>query len=130
MGPLKAITEFANAEFIKIRCFSINETNNETKHFINEIQETKTHLYHEEIVALIPNLSNNQSTYGSLQTPNILLLGLDSISRLNFERHFLRTKVLIQKKGFKTLFGYNKIGLNTFPNMYSFLTGNHFEQKV
>ena len=58
---------------------------------------------------------------------NILLLGFDSVSRLNFERHFQLTKEFIQRKGFYTMYGYNKVADNTFPNLTPLLTGHYVE---
>ncbi|XP_054165345.1 uncharacterized protein LOC128962940 [Oppia nitens] len=59
--------------------------------------------------------------------PNILFLGLDSISRLNFDRHFPMTAKLLAKHGFYTLYGYNKVADNTFVNLTPLLTGHYLE---
>lgn len=55
---------------------------------------------------------------------NILVLGLDSVSRLNFKRHFNETGRYVQHvlKGYE-LMGYNKVGLNSYPNQTPLLTG-------
>ena len=59
--------------------------------------------------------------------PNILLLGFDSVSRLNFERHFSLTKEFIKRKGFYTMYGCNKVGDNMYPNLVPLLTGHYVE---
>ncbi|XP_023235860.1 uncharacterized protein LOC111635199 [Centruroides sculpturatus] len=57
---------------------------------------------------------------------NIILLGIDSISKLNFYRHLPRTlKYLRETLGAIELHGYNKVGDNTFPNIVPLLSG-HF----
>lgn len=55
--------------------------------------------------------------------PNILLLGIDSFSRLHFHRHLPLTKALLEEKGFQPLYGYHKVGENSFPNVLPILSG-------
>lgn len=55
---------------------------------------------------------------------HVLVLGVDSVSRLNAHRQFPKTlKYLQSKKNFVELFGYNKIGGNSVPNQIPLLTG-------
>lgn len=66
----------------------------------------------------------------STSTPklNILMVGLDSISNLNFERHLPKTKAFLKDVlGAVQLHGYTKIGDNTFPNLMALLTGHFLE---
>ncbi|KAM7312837.1 uncharacterized protein ISCGN_009741 [Ixodes scapularis] len=55
---------------------------------------------------------------------SVLVLGLDSVSRLNFLRHLRQTGAFVrdQLKAFE-LFGYNKLGDNSFPNQVPLITG-------
>ncbi|CAH1786940.1 unnamed protein product [Owenia fusiformis] len=55
---------------------------------------------------------------------NIVLLGVDSVSRLNFMRLMPKTRRFIEEElnGFE-LTGYNKVGDNTFPNLVPLLSG-------
>ena len=78
-----------------------------------------------KVIPLIPELKRDSKKNENL--PNILLLGIESISRLNFERHFPRAKSLVVEKEFYTLYGYNKVGDNTFPNLTPLLTGQYAE---
>ena len=55
---------------------------------------------------------------------NVLVLGIDSVSRLNAHRQLSQTmKFLQSKKNLIELLGYNKIGLNSNPNQIPLLTG-------
>lgn len=55
---------------------------------------------------------------------HVLVLGLDSVSRLNAHRQFPQTLEFLQsKKNFVELFGYNKIGVDSNPNQIPLLTG-------
>ncbi|XP_054157416.1 uncharacterized protein LOC128955766 [Oppia nitens] len=80
-----------------------------------------------KVIALIPDLNITDNTK---QMPNILFVGLDSISRINFERHFPKTKPLLTKHNFYTLYGYNKVADNTFPNLMPLLTGKYISEII
>ncbi|XP_054721887.1 uncharacterized protein LOC129231560 [Uloborus diversus] len=59
---------------------------------------------------------------------NVIFLGLDSISSLNFLRHFPKTKKYLSDfLSPISMKGYTKVGDNTFPNIMPLLTG-HFYQ--
>ncbi|KAF8792938.1 hypothetical protein HNY73_004476 [Argiope bruennichi] len=66
---------------------------------------------------------SDQYTY--LQKPtNVLIFGLDSMSRLGFMRLLPRTYKYLTEKLRMTVFrGMNKIGDNTYPNLVALLTG-------
>uniref|UniRef100_A0A1I8PE49 Uncharacterized protein n=1 Tax=Stomoxys calcitrans TaxID=35570 RepID=A0A1I8PE49_STOCA len=53
----------------------------------------------------------------------ILLIGIDSLSRINFRRTMPETAKYLDQKGWYELRGYNKVGDNTFPNLMPLLTG-------
>lgn len=54
---------------------------------------------------------------------SVLMLGMDSVSRLNFHRQMPKTKRLLQSMQAIELFGYNKVADNTFPNLVPVLSG-------
>ncbi|XP_035710291.1 uncharacterized protein LOC110853571 [Folsomia candida] len=62
----------------------------------------------------------NQSYH---QPPSVLIIGIDSISRLNMIRSLPKTKAFLESNDFIEMRGHMKIGLNTFPNMMAALTG-------
>lgn len=55
---------------------------------------------------------------------NVIVLGLDSVSYLNFDRHLPLTADFVRNRlhAFE-LHGYNKVGDNSFPNQCPLLTG-------
>ncbi|KAJ9586372.1 hypothetical protein L9F63_019994 [Diploptera punctata] len=59
---------------------------------------------------------------------NILVLGLDSISRLNLLRTMPKTVAHLRRKGWLELQGYNKVGENTLPNLSAIFMGLNEEQ--
>ncbi|XP_015929493.2 uncharacterized protein [Parasteatoda tepidariorum] len=55
---------------------------------------------------------------------NVILYGIDSISKLNFFRHFRQTKAFLKDKmNIFDMKGYTKVADNTFPNLVPMLTG-------
>ncbi|XP_012282730.1 uncharacterized protein LOC105700962 [Orussus abietinus] len=59
---------------------------------------------------------------------SILMLGIDSVSRLNFRRTMPRTERHMSRTGWIPIQGYNKMGDNTFPNLMAILTGQDSQQ--
>lgn len=54
---------------------------------------------------------------------NVLVLGLDSVSRLNFHRQMPETDALLSRLDNVEMLGYNKVEDNTFPNLIPLLAG-------
>ena len=57
------------------------------------------------------------------RTLSVLLLGIDSVSRLNFKRSMPKTEKYLRETDWLHLRGYNKMGENTYPNLMAILTG-------
>ena len=126
-GPIVNSTiNFPEYEFIHILCYK------NTEKYIQKILNSKfnkkdPHLIHNQIIPLIPT-KEKSSKFNNI--PNILLLAIDSISYINFKRHFIRTEKFVKQHDFYELRGYNKVGQNTFPNMIPFLLGRHENEMV
>ena len=86
--------------------------------------EKKQNITFTDIIPIIPKIPQQHNQLPN-DVPNILLLGVDSVSRLSFERHMIKLEKLFKEKNFYQLYGYNKVGDNTFPNMVPFYTGFH-----
>ncbi|XP_055693772.1 uncharacterized protein LOC129796084 [Lutzomyia longipalpis] len=55
---------------------------------------------------------------------NVVVIGIDSVSRLNFRRQLKKTtRVLLEELGAIEMEGYNKVGDNTYPNLVPVLSG-------
>ncbi|XP_012154403.2 uncharacterized protein LOC100875253 isoform X2 [Megachile rotundata] len=69
-------------------------------------------------------LRRNRTSDGPLSRKlSVLLLGIDSVSRLNFIRSAPNTERYLRETGWVRMNGYNKMGDNTFPNLMAILTG-------
>lgn len=60
--------------------------------------------------------------------PSVLVISIDSLSRLNLIRSMPLTYRLLEKHGFISLEGYTKVADNTFPNVVPILTGMSVKQ--
>ncbi|XP_054157415.1 uncharacterized protein LOC128955765 [Oppia nitens] len=106
------VTYFAsNVSTVNVTCF-LDKTHNES---------------YSKVIALIPDLNINENTNLPKNLPNLLFIGIDSLSRVNFERHYPKTIPLLAKHKFYTLYGYNKVADNTFPNLTPLLTGQYLD---
>lgn len=64
------------------------------------------------------------------KSPSVLIVSIDSLSRLNLIRSMPITYRLLKAHGFMSLDGYTKIADNTFPNVVPILTGMFEKQMV
>lgn len=90
-----------NYEFIKVICKS---------------SATNAIIYqdHHFFVPLLTHVNVDDSKY----KPNIMVIGLDSMSRLNFHRQMNKSvSVMLNKLRAIEFFGYNKLEENTYPNL-------------
>ncbi|XP_055937727.1 uncharacterized protein LOC129967083 [Argiope bruennichi] len=76
------------------------------------------------------NTTNNSKNIDAVY--NVIILGIDSLSRLSFIRHLPRTyKFLIKNLNAFVFRGMTKVGDNTFPNLGAILTGKSvFENEL
>ncbi|XP_042896591.1 uncharacterized protein [Parasteatoda tepidariorum] len=71
---------------------------------------------------------NHQSKLKAQRPVNVMFIGIDSISHLNFIRHFPKCQDYLTKYLSPiTMNGYNKVGDNTFPNLVPLLTGHSYQ---
>lgn len=101
-----------NDEFVRVACSVGNKTLYEQFFLFAPIKKFKKHGNIPEITA-----EQNKTAY------NVLVLGIDAVSRLNFYRTMPNTANYLRKKGAVEFKGYNKVGDNTFPNLVPMLMG-------
>lgn len=108
-------------EFVRVRCFNEN----------NGIIYTN---YHQFIFKQYDNEKRKSIEFKKhrssvTETLNVLMIGVDAISRLNFERYMRKTKEFLheQLQAFDML-GYNKVADNTFVNIVPMTLGKFLEE--
>ncbi|XP_054162122.1 uncharacterized protein LOC128960076 [Oppia nitens] len=123
------ITYFNDTSDVRITCNVFTRTTHLKSFFDQLIRKPPTLLKQfkaRQSRPVVSYASDGQPDIDSL--PNILFVGIDSISRINFDRHFPSTTKLLDKYNFHTLYGYNKVGDNTFPNLVALLTGYYLDE--
>ncbi|XP_030244375.1 uncharacterized protein LOC115564325 [Drosophila navojoa] len=83
---------------------------------------------------LIPvnDTSKNTENRPLERQPSVIVLGLGSMSRMNFQRTMPKTARFVNRKGWFELEGYNKVADSTIPNLLTILSGHtmgHLEQR-
>ncbi|ALC39230.1 CG16854, partial [Drosophila busckii] len=70
------------------------------------------------------SFNNSHENDGTPERLSIMVLGIDSVSHLNFQRQMRNTASYIkQHLSHVEFWGYNKVGDNTFPNLVPLLSG-------
>ncbi|XP_045785526.1 uncharacterized protein LOC123881040 [Maniola jurtina] len=112
----EACVEFSNSievmnEFVRVSCIY------------------KERILYEQFFLFTPKKPFLSFKEDFLETPpnqtafNVIIVGIDAISRLNFYRTMPKTLAYLKKKGAIEFYGYNKVGDNTFPNLTPILLG-------
>lgn len=112
-------------EFIRVVC----RVNGRTKdfyhdyHYFVQSKSTSSEMGENNSAANEPDESVDDETKKT--TPmSVMIMGLDSLSRLNFHRRMNDTvDFLLNELRAIELFGYNKVADNTYPNLMPTLTG-------
>lgn len=100
-------------EFIRTQCY--NASNNV---IYTNFHYVINHLYSKTDVEVPPER----------RTPNVLLVGVDSVSRMNYIRYMKKTRQVMLKLGALEFVGYNKVADNTFVNLVPLLAGKFAEE--
>ncbi|XP_060065935.1 uncharacterized protein LOC132546243 [Ylistrum balloti] len=106
-------------EFCLVRCFGTNNTLLTEQHFAFVVRNETLVNSRNKVRSTI------QDTGTMVRRPmNVVMIGLESTSHMNFIRHMNFTRSFLTKTmGSVDLLGYNKAGLNTYPNILLMLLG-------
>lgn len=104
-----------NVEFIIVKC----------EGYLNIFKEYSTEIYANAhaIVREKESVKKRLSSSYDSSKISVLMMGIDSISRLNLIRSMPETYNHLESTGWYELRGYNKMADNTFPNLMAILTG-------
>lgn len=109
-------------DYIRVECFSANES---------VVYSNFFSFIHDDV---IPSNNSNDDTFKKHQkavdeTLSVLMIGIDSVSRLNMIRNMNRTRsVLLQDMNAIELLGYTKVGENTILNLIPMLSGQFVKE--
>lgn len=110
------IIKVTDDEFVAIECYYGEKTVYKQYYIFAPKKEI---VLHDNLL----EISENKSAY------NVLILGIDNVSRMNFHRTMPKTMNYLLDNGAIELMGYNKVGDNSYPNLVAFLLG-HDEVEV
>lgn len=112
-------------EFILVRCFEVSERGAKTEVYKNThaVVQVKR-----DVQSKFNKSNSEKSSTEENKRLNVLLLGFDSMSRLNLLRTMPKTVQYLRHNGWLELLGYNKVGDNTLPNVAAILTGLNLDQ--
>ena len=105
-------------EFMKVHCYSRSEGKISTNFHATvtpkpDVEERARHRF-----------SQHKEIHQPKETYNVHMIGVDSVSRLNFMRHMRETrKFLANELGAFEMSGYNKVADNTFVNIVPMMMG-------
>lgn len=120
--PFTRRDDFSNQFDDVVHIFQLNEEVKVDNEFVRVVCKLhKTEIYRDYFFFMRNEKTPYEKEYNKL---NVLILGIDSVSRLNFRRRMNETYDLLanELKGFE-MFGYNKVADNTYPNLIPALTG-------
>ncbi|XP_047545101.1 uncharacterized protein LOC125077258 [Vanessa atalanta] len=98
----------ATDEFVRVSCYV---------YYTIVYQQYFLFTFKKEVANESNDFSRNKTAY------NVIVMGIDAVSRLNFHRTMPETLSVLNQKGAIELLGYNKVGDNTFPNLIPMLMG-------
>lgn len=114
--PFNGLSVNISTEFVLVKCVTRNRRKEVYKNahaVVNIRQEIRERLRENQI----------KSSASNEQPLSVLMVGVDSISRLNSLRTLPKTVNYLNTEGWVELRGYNKIADNTYPNLMAVLTG-------
>ncbi|KAK7486137.1 hypothetical protein BaRGS_00022603, partial [Batillaria attramentaria] len=114
-----------SAQFVRVRCHT-KSGDNETKYTEFHSIIGKKRGLEDLLQARTRQFLQNRT---SALLMNVVMIGVDSVSRLNMIRHLKRTRhFLLDRMQALDLEDYNKVGLNTFPNILPMMTGHAMKE--
>nr|CAI5851995.1 unnamed protein product [Callosobruchus analis] len=105
-------------------CQQINESATIQDEFIKVTCTYLSKEIYKDFFSFVP-LKTLLGKTGPISPPklNVLVMGLDAVSRLNLHRQMPKTVEYLKHIGSVEMLGYNKVADNTFPNLMPVLAG-------
>ncbi|OXA63650.1 hypothetical protein Fcan01_03216, partial [Folsomia candida] len=122
--PIKSSKTKISAEFIVVECSIKNKGSNEPpKYRMWHGIATTSNIERKHLIKRKLEFWKKHKTETNYRPPNILIIGHDSTSRLNFRRQMPKTLTVLENLGAVEMLGYMRVGESTFPNFVASLTG-------
>ena len=110
-------------DFVKVQCYDFDDNVKYINfHAFIPRNQTAKIVYKERFIR---HAVNNKIT----ERLNVIMIGIDSVSRLSFLRQMLKTQEFLTKTlGAADMMGYNKVADNTFVNIVPMTLGRYVEE--
>ncbi|XP_061188854.1 uncharacterized protein LOC133197031 [Saccostrea echinata] len=106
-----------DGEFVRVRCYNSS----------NSIIYTNFHYFFLPHNNTESRISCENNKVKNLK-PNVLMVGIDSLSRINYIRYLKKSRQMMLSMGAVEFVGYNKVADNTFVNLVPVLAGKFAEE--
>ncbi|XP_070073755.1 uncharacterized protein [Drosophila takahashii] len=88
-------------------------------------------VYH-DVLIFLPLKEDQMGKTPSSEEPvkrlSVMILGIDSISHMHYRRYFTRVMDFVDRLPHAEMFGYNRVGQNSYPNVVPLLSGQSVEE--
>lgn len=102
-GPLTStITDFPKLSSVRVECYRLMKPLHSSLKLLAKVES--------KVLPLVPHKIPKFKSQSADQ-PNVLVLGIDSISWLNFRRYFAKSKKFVEANHFVPLYGFTKVSL-------------------
>lgn len=101
-----------NTEFVKVECSRDSE-----------VIYKDYHAFTPRFRSIEERCEKARAAVSKTEHLSVLIIGLDSVSRLNFHRMMPRTVEILKELEAVEMLGYTKVADNTYPNLVPLLTG-------
>lgn len=99
-----------NHDFVRVQCFYLNEV-----------------VYDDFFLSSTSKKNLLLERISHWKLPNVLMFGFESMSRMNFLRTMKSTAKFLRTRGSIQLHAYNKLGDNSYPNLFPLFMGKSWE---
>lgn len=120
--------EIDNRYELSKKCTNFTDATIVKKEFIHVQCSYKNNVIYKDMFSFVPIKYDLNVIDNSKAKINVLIIGLDGVSRLNFHRQMPKTSEYLKSASFVEFLGYNKVGDNTFPNVIPVLTGKYEDE--
>ncbi|KAK3100001.1 hypothetical protein FSP39_013317 [Pinctada imbricata] len=112
-----------DSEFIRVKCFDITDKLMYTNFYCTVIEKPDSERRKTALQ------ESSRKKHPNIENFNVLLIGIDSVSRLNSIRYMNKTRsFLLNTLNATELIGYNKVADNTFVNIIPMIAGKFVEE--
>ncbi|XP_017083529.2 uncharacterized protein LOC108116250 [Drosophila eugracilis] len=89
------------------------------------------HIIYHDVLIFLPNSNKRIQKFPTLEPVkrlSVIILGIDSISHMHYRRYFSQFMDYIDRLPHVEMWGYNRVGRNSYPNLMPLLSGQSVDE--